>query len=105
MRFDTRRFALAVAAGWALWYALCYFFVAVAPEQTQAVLSFALHYDISGARNVSWTGFFGGLLLSTAWVAVFAATIGGLFNALGRDRNVAMFPERAATSAGSRTGY
>jgi hypothetical protein len=28
-------------------------------------------------------GFFGGLLLSTAWIAVFAATIGGFFNARG----------------------
>jgi hypothetical protein len=100
MRFDTRRFAFAVAAGWASWYAICYFFVAVAPEQTQAVLSFALHYDLSAVRHVSWGGFIGGLLLSTAWIAVFAATIGGFFNALGRDRSVAVFPERTVARAG-----
>ena len=100
MRFDTKRFASAVAAAWALWYAICYFLVAVAPEQTQAALSFALHYELSGVRNISWGGFFGGLLLSTAWIAVFAATIGGIFNALGRDRSVAVFPERTAARAG-----
>jgi hypothetical protein len=100
MRFDTKRFAYAVAAGWALWYAVCYLLVAIAPVQTQAVLSFALHYDVSGVRSVSWAGFFGGLLLSTAWIAVFAATIGGFFNAFGRDRSVAVFPERTVARAG-----
>lgn len=100
MRFDTKRFALAVAAGWALWYAICYFFVAVAPEQTQAALSFVFHYDLSTVREVSWGGLLGGLLLSTAWIAVFAATIGGFFNAFGRDRSVAVFPERSAVRAG-----
>jgi hypothetical protein len=86
MRFDTKRFAMAVASAWAVWYAICYLLVAVAPEQTQAVLSFAFHYDLSGARNVSWAGFFGGLILTTAWVAVFAATVGGVFNALSGSR-------------------
>ena len=100
MRFDTKRFAFAVAAGWALWYAICYFLVAVAPEQTQAALSFAFHYDLSAVRKVSWGGFLGGLLLSTAWIAVFAATIGGFFNAFDRDRSVAVFPERTAARAG-----
>ena len=100
MRFDTKRFAFAVAAGWAVWYAICYFLVAVAPEQIRAALSFAFHYDLSAARPVSWVGFFGGLALSTAWIAVFAATIGGFFNWLGRDRNVAVFPERSAARAG-----
>lgn len=100
MTFDTRRFAIAVALGWAVWYSICVLFVELAPQQTQAVLSFALHYELTGARNLSWTGFFGGLLLTTTWVAVFAATIGALFNVLGRDRKVAIFPERPATRAG-----
>jgi hypothetical protein len=81
MRFDTKRFAFAVAAAWAVWYALCSFFVAVAPAQTQAVLSFAMHYDLTGARNLTWPSFFGGLVLTTGWVGVFAATVGGFFNA------------------------
>lgn len=99
MRFDTKRFAFAVASAWAVWYAICYFLVAVAPQQTQAVLSFALHYDLSAVRSVSWAGFFGGLLLSTAWIAVFAATIGGFFNAFGSSRSVGVFPERTAARA------
>ena len=100
MRFDTKRFALAVAAGWAAWYAVCYFFVVVAPDQAQAVLSFALHYDLNAARPVSWGGFFGGLLLSTAWIAVFAATIGGFFNAFGGPRSVGLFSERPVPRGG-----
>lgn len=100
MRFDTKRFAFAVAGGWAVWYAICYFLVAVAPAQIQAVLSFAFHYDLNAARPVSWGGFFGGLLLSTAWIAVFAATIGGVFNWLGRDRTVGVFSERSAAHVG-----
>jgi len=99
MRFDTKRFAMAVAAAWAVWYAICYFFVVVAPDQLQAVLSFAFHYDLSAARPVSWGGFSGGLLLSTAWIAAFAATIGRFFNAFGGSRRVGVFPERTAARA------
>lgn len=84
MRFDTRRFAFAVASTWAVWYAICAFFVVVAPGQTQAVLSYALHYDLAGNRPMTWSSFFGGLLLSTAWIAAFAATIGWFFNARSR---------------------
>lgn len=94
MRFDTRRFAFAVAAAWAVWYAICYFFVAVAPEQTQAVLSFALHYDLTAVRHVSWAGFFGGVLLSSAWIAVFAATIGAFFNGRSASRIAEPFAGR-----------
>lgn len=100
MRLDTKRFALAVAAGWAAWYAICYFFVVVAPDQAQAVLSFALHYDLNAARPVSWLGFCGGLILSTAWIGVFAATIGGFFNAFGAPRRGGLFSERPAPRAG-----
>lgn len=100
MRLDTRRFAFAVAAGWAVWYAICYSLVAVAPEQIQTALSFAFHYDLSGARNVSWGGFFGGLLLTSAWIAVFAATIGGFYNWLGRERTVSVVPDRSTPRAG-----
>ena len=96
MRFDTKRFAFAVAAAWAVWYAICYFLVVVAPGSLQAALSFALHYDLTAVRNVSWGGFIGGLLVSTAWIAVFAATIGGFFNAFGASRSVGIFPERTA---------
>lgn len=81
MRFDTKRFAIALASAWAVWYVICAFFVAVAPEQTQAVFSFAMHYDLAGGRHITWLGFFGGLILTTAWVAAFAATVGGFFNA------------------------
>jgi len=66
MRLDTKRFALAVATAWALRYTLCYLFVTVAPAEPQAVLSFALHYDLNAPRDVSWAGFAGGLLISTA---------------------------------------
>ncbi len=100
MRFDTRRFAYAAAAGWALWYAICYGLVAVAPGPTQAVLSFALHYDLSAVREVSGGGFFGGLVLSTAWIAVFAATIGGCFNAFAGSRTGSVLPERTAALGG-----
>lgn len=100
MRFDSKRFAFAVAAGWAVWYALCYFLLVVAPDQLQAVLSFALHYDLKAARPVSWGGFVGGLLLSTAWIAVFAATIGWFFNAFGGSQRLGVFPERTSVRAG-----
>ena len=86
MRFDTKRFAFALAAAWAVWYAICSLFVAVAPAQTQAVFSFAMHYELTGARSLSWASFFGGLILTTAVVAVFAATVGGFFNAGSRSR-------------------
>jgi hypothetical protein len=86
MKFDTKRFAFAAAAAWAVWYAICSFLVAVAPEQTQAVFSFAMHYDLTGARHLTWASFFGGLTLTTAWVAAFAATVGGFVNAWSSPR-------------------
>lgn len=97
MRFETKRFAFAVASAWAVWYAICVSLVVVAPEQTQAVFSFAMHYDLTGARNLTWASFIGGLILTTAWVAVFAATIGWFFNSLGRSRSI---PAAAAQMAG-----
>lgn len=95
MKFDTKRFAFAAAAAWAVWYAICSFLVAVAPEQTQAVFSFAMHYDLTGARNLTWASFFGGLILTTLWIAVFAATVGGFFNARSgpREQHVARMAE------------
>ncbi len=86
MRVDTKRFAIAIATAWAVWYTVCAFLVAVAPEQTQAVFSFAMHYDLTGSRHITWPSFFGGLLLTTAWVAAFAATVGGFFNAWNGSR-------------------
>jgi hypothetical protein len=96
MRFETKRFAFAVASAWAVWYAICAFLVAVAPEQIQAVFSFAMHYDLTGARSLTWAGFFGGLLLTTAWVGAFAATVGWFFNSLCRSRSL---PAAAAPMA------
>jgi hypothetical protein len=77
---------IALASAWAVWYALCAGFVAVAPVQTQAVFSFAMHYDLTGARPMTWSGFFGGLGLTTAWVAVFGGTVAWFFNAANRSR-------------------
>jgi hypothetical protein len=87
MKVDTKRFAIALASAWAVWYAICAFFVAVAPEQTQAVFSFAMHYNLTGGRHITWPSFFGGLILTTAWVAVFAATVGGFFNVRSGSRS------------------
>jgi hypothetical protein len=100
MRFDTKRFALAVAVAWAVWYAICGFLVAVAPEQVQAVFSFAMHYDLTGARHLTWASFFGGLVLTTAWVGVFAATVGGFVHLLGGAGKVGISPERTEVRAG-----
>ena len=86
MRFDTRRFAIAVASAWAAWYTVCAFLVAVAPQQTQAVFSFAMHYDLTGSRHISWPSFFGGLILTTDRAAVFGATAAALFNAQADSR-------------------
>jgi len=96
MRLDPKRFAIALASAWAVWYTVCAFFVAVAPEQTQAVFSFAMHYDLTGSRHITWPSFFGGLLLTTAWVAVFAATVAGIFNTRSGSRTSEPFAGRIA---------
>jgi hypothetical protein len=84
MRFDVKRFAFALALAWAVWYTICAFLVAVAPEKTQAVFSFAMHYDLAAGRLITWSGYLGGVILTTAFIGVFAATAGGIFNALSR---------------------
>ena len=91
MQIDTKRFVFALATAWAFWYSICSLSVAVAPVQTQAVLSFAMHYDLTGARTLSWISFVGGLILTTTGVAVFAATVGAIFNAGRRPRIPELF--------------
>jgi hypothetical protein len=93
MEFDTKRFAIAVASAWSIWYTLCAFLVAVAAEQVQAVFSFAMHYDLTGNRPITWPSFFGGLVLTTAWVGAFAATAGG-FSMPGAVRGSSVQHER-----------
>ena len=94
MKFDTGRFAFAAASAWAVWYTICAFFVAVAPAQTQAVFSFAFHYDLTSVRHLSWAGYLGGLILTTAWITTVAATVGAFFNARGGSRTTELFAGR-----------
>jgi|KBSSwiStaDraftv2_1062776.scaffolds.fasta_scaffold56665_2 uncharacterized protein DUF5676 len=86
MTVDTKRFAFAVALAWAVWYTICAFLVAVAPGQTQAVFSFAMHYNLAGGRLITWSGYVGGLILTTAFIGVFTATAAAIFNALNSAR-------------------
>ncbi len=94
MKFDTKRFALAAASAWAVWYTVCALFVAAAPQQTQAVIGFAFHYDLTGVRNLTWASFFGGLILTTAWISAVAATVGAFFNGRTRSRPAELFAGR-----------
>ena len=84
MKLDIRKLAAATMLAWAAWYTICALLVAVAPGQLQAVLSFALHYDLTAGRSMSWGGYLGGMIVSTAWVGLFIGTIGWMFNGLTR---------------------
>lgn len=88
MKLDVKKLAIATMLAWAVWYSICALLVFVAPGQLQAVLSFALHYDLTAGRSITWAGYFGGMLVSTLWVGVFVATIGWWFNGLGKSRPV-----------------
>lgn len=82
MRLDTRAFALASAGIAGLWFTVCAFFVAIAPEATSALLSFVFHYNLEAPRPLTLGGFVGGLLLFSLWVGTFAGMIAWSYNRL-----------------------
>ncbi len=90
MRLDVRRLAWSTMLVWAGWYTICAALVAIAPGQLQSVLSFALHYELTAGRAITLGGYLGGMLLSTAWIGLFGATIGWCYNALRADRRVGL---------------
>lgn len=83
MQLDLKRLAFAAMVVWAVWYTICAFFVAVAPAELQAVLSWALHYDLNVPRTISWSSWFGGVIATSIWVGLFVACIGWAFRGLG----------------------
>ena len=82
MRLDPRAFALASAGIAGLWFTICAFFVAIAPEATAAVLSFVFHYNLDVPRPLTVGSFFGGLVLFSAWVGAFVGLVAWLYNRL-----------------------
>ena len=100
MKFTVGRLAWAAALAWAGWYTICAFLVAVAPTQFQSVLSYVFHYELAGSRPITLGSYLLGMIGTGVWVAAVAATFAGIHNALGRDRRVAVFPERSAARVG-----
>jgi hypothetical protein len=84
MKLATGKLALAVMLAWAGWYTLCALLLAIAPAETQAAFSYALHYDMPSNRPISFFSYLGGLVSSTVWVGLFIGSIGWAFNRLGR---------------------
>ncbi len=85
MKLDIRAFAFAIGGVTAAVFAICAFFIAVAPGSTAAFFSFLLHVDLTGiARPISWGSFFGGLIGTGLVAALFAAAVAGFYNRLSR---------------------
>jgi hypothetical protein len=64
-------------------FAVCAFFVAIAPGETSALFSYVMHVDLTGlARHITWASFFGGLLIFSLVMALHVGVAGWLYNVL-----------------------
>jgi hypothetical protein len=70
--------------------------LAIAPAETQAAFSYALHYDMPSNRPISFFSYLGGLVSSTVWVGLFIESIVWVFNRLSRSGTVEFGLPRAA---------
>ncbi len=94
MQIDSRRLGVATALGIAGAFTLCTLVVAIAPDGASALLSYALHIDITGlARGVSWGGFIAGLLLTAAYGGVLVAAVAAIYNRLSPRRRYGLAPD------------
>lgn len=65
----------------AVLFAICAFFVAVAPEATAAFFGYLFHIDLSGlTRPISLGNFFAGLLASSIGMGFSAAVVAWIYN-------------------------
>lgn len=100
MKLDTGKLAFAVMLAWAGWYTICALLLAIAPAETQAAFSYALHYEMPSNRPISFFSYLGGLVSSTVWVGLFIGSIGWVFNRLGRSDRVELGLPQAAAQHG-----
>ncbi len=83
MKLDIRALAVAAGSVTAAIFAICAFFIAVAPEGTMAFFSYLLHIDLTGLRRaVSWGSFFGGLLATGLGAGLAGGAAAWLYNRL-----------------------
>ncbi len=83
MKLDAKALALAAGVVGALWFIICAFFVAIAPEATAAVIGFVVHYPVAAPRPLTLGSLIGGFLTFSAWIAAFFGLIGWLYSRLG----------------------
>ena len=98
MRVDSRKLGMAAGLAWAGWYTICAFLVAIAPARTQAVFGYVMHYEVSGARPIAWSSYLVGLLATSVWIGLFAATIGWCYNVLESRRESRLMAGQPAAS-------
>ncbi len=85
MKLDIRAVAIAMGGVSAAVFAVCAFFVAVAPETTMAVFSCLFHVDLTKlARPISWGSFVAGLLGTSLGMALLAGVTAWLYNRLAK---------------------
>lgn len=81
MKLNVWPFSLSVGVVTALVFAICAFFVAVAPEATAAFFSYLLHIDLTGlVRKLTWGSFFAGLFGVSITMAIGAAATAWIYN-------------------------
>jgi len=81
MKLNVWPFSLSVGAVTAVAFAICAFFVALAPEATAALFSYLLHIDLTGlVRKLTWESFFAGLFGVSITMAIGAAATAWIYN-------------------------
>ena len=85
MKLHVWPLAGAVGIVTAVLFAICAFFVAIAPEATMAFFSYLLHVDLTGlARPITWAGFFAGVLGVGLGMALAAGVAAWLYNRIAQ---------------------
>ena len=81
MKLNTRSLFIATAGITGLVYAICFLFIAIAPQTTMAFFSYVFHMDFTNlARLVTWSSFITGFLFWSLGTAFYTALIAWLYN-------------------------
>ncbi len=83
MKLNVWPLAVSVGVVSAAAFAVCAFFVAVAPEATAAFFSYLFHINLTGlTRPISWGSFLAGFLAVGLGTALSAGAAAWLYNSM-----------------------
>jgi hypothetical protein len=80
MKLNVWAFGRVVGLASAVFFTICAFFVAIAPQATPEVIEYLLHINLSGlARSITWGSYVAGVLAIGIGTTLWAAAVAKLY--------------------------